>query len=291
MVSLTVTEANAKLEVAYRESGDRLHHQFPKSHHHHFMPCKDTKNKVKGIVEAKDIAFELQKPACKITISLKKDTFAKYDDAPLKLPRQMGMLRLLGASASAHDQPPQQKFPQRKRLTFHCQNNVVFVVERFNVPQAELWWSNEEIQASRNMGKICATVEPAALEYCKSFDRAFRQVHTERKLSAAYLSDLVKGLSLGYRGLEQHCASNERKNMIREHASSVIKCYEKRGLNNNSNDSVYSGNSRSTGSSSSSSSFSSSSQARNVRNLSTNLSAGNRHFAVALAKAERMALH
>jgi hypothetical protein len=49
-------------------------------------------------------------------------------------------------------------------------------------------------------------VKESAHEYCRTYERARRQVHTSRKLDAANLEHHVTGLALGHRGLEHYSA-------------------------------------------------------------------------------------
>jgi hypothetical protein len=191
---------------------------------------------------------------------------------------------------------------QRKRVCFILEaNQVQFIAGctdaiKGSVASIDLWWSSEEMNSSHRDGKLDALVKESAHEYCQAFERARRQVHTVHKLTTANLADLVRGLALGYRGLE-HCsaaAATQRKLAVRDHVLSVVQCYRdsKSGalskcLDDSSKHSCSSSRSGST--------VDTANSTRHVhlkctvRNQSTKLSAGNRHFAAALGRAEHLA--
>jgi hypothetical protein len=137
-------------------------------------------------------------------------------------------------------------------------------------------------------------VKESAHEYCRAYDRAHRQVHTARKLTTANLGDVVKGLALGYQGLEQYSTfTTQRKKAIRNHVLSVIAFQRDSksgsdflGLDDSSHRSC-------SGSSSSTVNTHSTTRhvklERMVRYHSAKLSAGDRHFAAAMGKAHHMA--
>jgi hypothetical protein len=155
---------------------------------------------------------------------------------------------------------------------------------------------------------LAAAVESSVQDYCRAFERAHRQVHTDRKLTAAYLTELVAGLALGHRGLEQYgAAPAKRKHAIREHVMSVVKCHRDKlnGASSSSLDDNSSNHSRHSAGShrshrshrsnataaTANTSFSNTNNSleRTVRNHSAKLSAGSRHFAAAMGKAEHLA--
>jgi hypothetical protein len=191
---------------------------------------------------------------------------------------------------------------QRKRVCFNLETNQVQFIAgctdaiKGSVASIDLWWSSEEMNSSHRDGKLDALVKESAHEYCRAFERARRQVHTVHKLTTANLADLVRGLALGYRGLE-HCsavAATQRKLAVRDHVLSLVQCHRdsKSGalskcLDDSSKHSCSSSRSGST--------VDTANSTRHVhlectvRNQSTKLSAGNRHFAVALGWAEHLA--
>jgi hypothetical protein len=163
-----------------------------------------------------------------------------------------------------------------------------------SIPAIELWWSSEEMNSSHWDGKLDAVVKESVQEYRRAFERAHRQVHTARKLTTANLGDVVKGLALGYQGLEQYSTfTTQRKKAIRNHVLSVIAFQRDSksgsdflGLDDSSHRSC-------SGSSSSTVNTHSTTRhvklERMVRYHSAKLSAGDRHFAAAMGKAHHMA--
>jgi hypothetical protein len=245
-----------------------------------------------------------------------RDKFAKFKDASFRLTRQSSGLHLAETGIPAELDTHHRIIPQnkpRKSVSIDLQRNQVELVIGFagdtTISAMELWWSSEELNSSRCDGKLAAAVEASAQDYCRAFERAHRQVHTDRKLTAAYLTDLVTGLSHGHRGLEQYgAAPAKRKNAIREHVMSVVKIHrdKQHALSSNSlDDNSSNHSSHSLGSNRSSRSQRSHTTAattatvsssnhhnsleRMVRNHSAKLSAGNRHFAAAMGKAEHLA--
>lgn len=219
-----------------------------------------------------------------------RDKFAKFKEASFQVNRQLSGLQLVENISESERRPLETKGSARKRkVRFNTDRNEIRLFNLPDVPQLELWWNSEELNTSRCDGKLSAAVDPFAQEYCRAYDRAYRQVHADRKLTAAYLTELVKGLDIGCRGLEQYCASNKRKTMIRDHVVSVVKFYRERSYASFSSltDSCHSFDSSSHASGASNSC----SVERAVRNHSSKLSAGNRHFAVAMGKAERLAAY
>jgi hypothetical protein len=189
-----------------------------------------------------------------------------------------------------------------KRVSFKVDANQVHLFVTLvdpttheSIPAVELWRSREEIQSGLCTGKLEALLKESAQAYCRAYERAHRQVHISRKLTATNLCDLVKGLALGHRGLELHSAfTAQRKKAIRHHVSSVIAFHRDNksgsvslGLDDSSHCSCSSSHSSST--------FNSNSTTgrvhleRTVRYYSAKLSAGDRHFAFALGKAHFMA--
>jgi hypothetical protein len=193
------------------------------------------------------------------------------------------------------------KSKRRKRVCFNLEANQVQLITSLvdptngTISAIDLWWSSEEMHASRCDGKLDAVTQESAHDYCRAYERAHRQVHTARKLSSANLAELVTGLALGHRGLEQNC-STKRKCAIYSHVASVIQCHRDNMVA--SFDSLEGSSKHSHGSTLSGSTLSGStthSPTRNisldrmVRNHSAKLSAGNRHFAVALGRAQHLA--
>jgi hypothetical protein len=243
-----------------------------------------------------------------------RDKFAKFKDASFRLTRQSSGLHLAETGIPAEYDTHHRTIPQnkpRKRVSFDLQRNqvelIIGLMGDTTITAMELWWSSEELNSSRCDGKLAAAVESSAQDYCRAFERAHRQVHTDRKLTAAYLTELVTGLSCGHRGLEQYgAAPAKRKHAIREHVMSVVKCHRDKKLNasssnslddNSSHHSIHSlGSQRSSRSNATAATAATShtnqnnhSLERTVRNHSAKLSAGNRHFAAALGKAEHLA--
>jgi hypothetical protein len=181
---------------------------------------------------------------------------------------------------------------QRKHVSFNLEANQVQLIATIAI---DLWWSPEEMHASRRDDKLDAVVKESAHEYCRVYERARRQVHMARKLDAANLEHLVTGLAFGYRGLEQYSAvtATQRKLAVHDHVMSVVQCHRdsKSGALSNSLDDSSKHSSCSSGSSTVRTPDSTRrvNLERTVRNQSTKLSAGNRHFATALGRAEHLA--
>jgi hypothetical protein len=174
--------------------------------------------------------------------------------------------------------------PRNVRFALEC--NQVRKIEAWSAPHCELWWTAEELALSRCEGKFAAATDADVQAYIQAFDRAYNQVRGDRKLKAGNLKELVQGLSQGHRGLEQHSSSYRRKTIIREHVLSVLNCCHDRNniYNNSFNDSKRS-------LCSIGSTDAPCCDDRAIRNHSAKLSAGNRHFAAAMGKAERMAIY
>jgi hypothetical protein len=193
---------------------------------------------------------------------------------------------------------------KRKRVSFNLEANQVQIFVRSSdlalgsIPVIELWWSSEELLSNRCNGKLDALVKESVHQYCRAYDRAHCQVHTERKLSTANLAALVRGLALGYRGLEHYsavAAVTQRKLSVRDHVLSVVQCHR----DHFSEASFHAMEDSSHGSGTSNRSCGSTVSThtttgcvhleRTVRYHSAKLSAGDRHFAFALGKAHFMA--
>ena len=173
-----------------------------------------------------------------------------------------------------------------------------------NINKEDLWWSREEIKRTRARAKeVVAGSDVTVLDYLAAYNNAYCMVNKDRKITSDCLRALVEGLRQGHRGLEDYVkrpsfARNGAS--INSHVTAVVKhyhdCCRKEGfgchrqassrrlatlLRVDSVRSICSGDS------------SQSSQTnidRSVRSISTKLSAGNRHFAQSMGRAECLAV-
>jgi hypothetical protein len=203
------------------------------------------------------------------------------------------------------------------RVRFALAKNERIMVTNFSklvANKSELWWTAEELNASRADGRLNASTDPEVREYILSFDRAYKKVLTDKRITSDCLRDLVVGLSKGYRGLEDHALTGSK--MTRQfsnfssYASSVVKHYRdccKKELGGDSSKtnliqrydrsrSICSLTRQSSVSSlMSQHSFSPSGHKasaidQSVRNYSKKLSAGSRNFAQTMGRAEHLAV-
>jgi hypothetical protein len=233
--------------------------------------------------------------------SLRNMFTKQQDDSHCLAQRNWGLCLVNAVRADElamhHRRIPEKK--KGKRVSFNLEANQVLLFAVFvdPTPSIDLWWSREEMNSSQREGKLDAVVKESAHEYCRAYDRAHRQVHTVRKLTTANLGDVVKGLALGYQGLEHYSTSTaQRKQAIRSHALSVIAFQRDNKIGSDSlgwDDSSHhscSGSSRSSRSTVNTHSTTHHiNLARMVRYHSAKLSAGDRHFAAAMGKAHHMA--
>lgn len=190
-----------------------------------------------------------------------------------------------------------------KEVTFNLEQNQVFRVKplcRSEEDKQKFFWVREVLKESKREGKQLTTSDDKAKAYIRAFDSAFRQVHTDRKLGSDTLKEIVVGISNGFRGLEQHtCPSSmRRKKMMKEHVLSVVSCYQDEIFGSStfsiasmgSAHTALSGSSSGTTRTTSSASASGRSPSKTLRTHASKLSAGNRHFAAAIGKADHMAV-
>ena len=185
-----------------------------------------------------------------------------------------------------------------KEVTFNLERNVVHKIKplcRTEEDKQRFFWVRDELGESRTESKRLTTSDDYVKDYIRAFDSAYRQVHTERKLGSETLRDMVQGMSQGFRGLEQHTCHSaaRRKKMMKEHTLSVVNFYHEQtfGSSTFSMGSVGSANTSFSLRSAAASTSSSSNTHRVVRNHASKLSAGNRHFAAAIGKADRLAVN
>jgi hypothetical protein len=192
---------------------------------------------------------------------------------------------LMGASMNGSDDNRKPKVRFVKRI---C--NKVYEIERPEESQkSSIWWTLDELNASRSDGHVTAMTDSSIQKYVSAFEQAKRQVHTCRKLSSDALKDLVKGLAKGYLGLETMSNNTKRIESIRDHVVSVVKFYRDQSKSNNPvglNDSFHSVNSHTSTSTNHTNNVI---RDQAVRNFAAKLSAGNRHFASAMGNAEHLA--
>jgi len=190
-----------------------------------------------------------------------------------------------------------------KEVTFNLEQNQVFRIKplcRSEEDKEKFFWVREVLKESKREGKQLTTSDDKAKAYIRAFDSAFRQVHTERKLGSDTLKEIVVGISNGFRGLEQHtCPSSmRRKKMMKEHVLSVVSCYQDEIFGSStfsigsmgSSHTALSVSSAGTTRTHSSASASGKSPCKTLRAHASKLSAGNRHFAAAIGKADHMAV-
>jgi hypothetical protein len=174
--------------------------------------------------------------------------------------------------------------PFKRKVCFaHSTENEIHEIESFrDIPKAEIWWSMEELASSRSQGQVQALTDSSVQRYITVFDQAQRQVHIDRKLPSDCLRELVKYLTKGYLGLEGQYNTEARIESIRDHVASVVRYYREQ-LHDESNMTSFSESSQS--SVITSPTCGNDVRDRNVRNYASKLSAGNRHFAVAMGNA------
>lgn len=198
------------------------------------------------------------------------------------------------------------------RVRFALSKNETTTITNLTGIKQELWWSQAELAASRSDGKLHASTDPDVQEYLESYNRAYKKVLTDKRITSDCLRDLVVGLKKGYRGLEDHAAGGKmtrNSTSIRSYVRSVVKQYHdccRKDLAScgdrrvsltryDSSRSVLSRQSSamslvSQGSYNSGSSPSSvSSVDKSVRNYSKKLTTGSRNFAQAMGRAEHLA--
>lgn len=200
------------------------------------------------------------------------------------------------------------------RVRFALSKNELIVVEILPGNKSELWWSSDELSASRSQGKLDASTDPEISEYLMSYDRAYKKVLTDKRITSDCLRDLVVGLNKGFRGLEDHAPGGNmtRKcSSIRSYVTLVVKHYHdccRKELGDSkpclarydsarsicslsrqaSSLSLMSQGSSSGSGASPTSTHSAIDQS--VRNYSKKLSAGSRNFAQAMGRAEHLAV-
>lgn len=228
------------------------------------------------------------RPSCKVSHSW-RDKLSKLKDVSFRLKKNGSVQKIeAGSSAEFFGTAENNNLPKKqKNVSFASELKHVREFEPLAVPPGELWWTSEDINLTRSEGKLCAATDAAAQEYFRAFAQACNQVHKDRKLKAEYMQELVQGLAQDYRGLEHYAASSRRGVSIREHVLSVVNCYHDRSsiYSSSFSDSSLSLNSASSHSAGNATCY----QDRAVRNQSAKLSAGDRHFAAAMGKADRLA--
>jgi len=182
-----------------------------------------------------------------------------------------------------------------KEVTFNLQANIIHEIEPLcQTPEDKqlYFFAPDELNESKTLGRQLATSDADAKLYLRAYESANRQVRIDRKLGSETMQELVQGISLGFRGLEQQSSHSNarRKEMIQEYVLNVVSKHMEESFGaSNTSFSSFQSSSLSTNNKSGSSS-SSSSAAKALRIYSSKLSAGSRHFAGVMAKADRMAL-
>jgi hypothetical protein len=213
------------------------------------------------------------------------------------------------------------RFALKKNERITVTNFTTLITHR-----SELWWTADELAASRADGRLLASTDVDVRGYILSFDRAYKKVLTDKRITSDCLRDLVVGLKKGYRGLEDHALTGSKmtrkSSNIRSYVTAVVKhyrdCIRKQQQQEQMGDSIGSllhlqllqryDSTRSIGSISRQASVVSlmsqgsagdggsqrgcgaSSIDQSVRNYSKKLSTGSRNFAQAMARAEHLAV-
>ena len=186
---------------------------------------------------------------------------------------------------------------QVKEVSFNLNANVVHNHEPlWTTPEEkkESFFDKEDLVESRQHGRNMFSSDEHAKTYINTFDDAYKQVLMENEVTPETLQKLIEGLREGYRGLEQSCGRScgRRKKIIQQYVLSIVNLYHSETYGSETdflprNGSTggmpqYSRNEKAT---------SPSATAKTVRKLATNLSAGNRHFALLLGTADCMAVY
>lgn len=195
--------------------------------------------------------------------------------------------------------------PKPTKVTFDLDNNEYYEpVSGSQLDKGNLWWTREELQATRAHNKLLASSDDDAAAYIRAYERAYRMVNSDRKITSESLKDLVDGLRSGFRGLEDLVSVPDfpRSNAnMKKYVAAVVKhyrdCTKKECRSNGSfrkQDSVRSVGSLLRGDSVRSFDTEGSSVSghveRSVRNFSRKLTAGSRHFAQSMGRAEKLAI-
>jgi len=187
-------------------------------------------------------------------------------------------------------------FGKEVGVTFNLQANIIHEIEPLcQTPEDKQlhFFAPDELNESKTLGRQLATSDADAKLYLRAYESANRQVRIDRKLGSETMQELVQGISLGFRGLEQQSSHSNarRKEMIQEYVLNVVSKHmeESFGASNTSFSSLQS-SSLSLTTTTNNKSGSSSRAAKALRIYSSKLSAGSRHFAGVMAKADRMAL-
>jgi hypothetical protein len=224
----------------------------------------------------------------------------------------------------------QQLAANKRSVSFRIKANKVHSFATPNVNRQFLWWTSDELAASRTEAKLFVATDEGVQLYLEAMERSYAQVVDDRKLTSETLKQLVHGLAQGHRGYENHTSNlfARRKVHVRRHVRSVVSFYHQERTrqgpigfapNDNSrsncrlNDSINLGSSLLSeslsrinecrtdegawfdgsvhaghGKSTSTAAAASHRLDRNVQKRSSKSSAGSRHFAAAIGKAEHV---
>jgi hypothetical protein len=176
---------------------------------------------------------------------------------------------------------------KKRSVTFaRSAENIVHEIESVReLPKNQIWWTMEELSASRAEGQILLLTSLSVQKYVALYTEAKRQVKTERKLPSDSLKELVKYISEGYLGLEDQSNVNARVEDIQDHVLSVVRFYRQQSPDNSTlsfhdSSSSFTSSNTTTGSLCNTGIWD-----QNVRSFASKSSAGNRHLAIAMGNA------
>lgn len=114
-----------------------------------------------------------------------------------------------------------------KEVYFNLELNVVHYLDPLWGSRKEkkaYFFDKEELVASRQHGRYIISFDNSAKTYIDAFDQSYKQVHTTAAVHAKTFHGLVQGSKFGFRGLEQNYgrSSRRRKTMVRHHVLAIV---------------------------------------------------------------------